>query len=42
MRDRCRDALNPEPVAEGRERADDIVVERRMGERVFGCEIEVR
>ena len=38
MRDRRRDALNPEPVAERRERADDIVVERHMGERpvVFG------
>ena len=38
-----RDALNPEPVAERRERADDIVVERHMSERrlVFRCEIEM-
>ena len=43
MRDGPRDALNPEPVAERGERADDIVVERHMSERrvVFRGEIEM-
>ena len=43
MRDRRREALNPEPIAERRERADDIVVERHMGERraVLGVETQM-
>ena len=43
MRDGPRDALNPEATAESGKRADDIVVERHMGERraVFGFEVEV-
>ena len=44
MDDRRREALHLEPIAERGERADDIVVERHMGERpvVLSCEIEVR
>ena len=43
MRDGPRDALNPEPIAERGEGADDIVVESHMGERrlVFRGEIEM-
>jgi hypothetical protein len=42
MRHGPRDALNPEPDAERRQRADDIVVEGHMGERlVFRSEIEM-
>ena len=42
-RDGLRDALNPEPVAERGERADDIVVEGHISERraVFRVEIEM-
>ena len=43
MRDRRRDAPNLEPIAERRERADDIIVEGHMGERpaVFGFETQM-
>ena len=41
-RDGPRDALDAKPIAERRERADDIVVEGHMGERlVFRGEIEM-
>ena len=43
MRNGPGDALDAEPIAERRERADDIIVERHVGERptVLRCEIEM-
>ena len=42
MRDRRREALDLEPIAERRERADDIVVERHVGERLTALGFETR